>query len=378
MKNLLVAAPMLILASALLAPSCSTGDQGGVTGVGGSGPGHVGTGGSAQGTGGSAQGTGGMITGTGGAVDAGGADRSMGTGGAGVGGMIDAGGDMGGGGGIADVAKVLDGFMLLGPCIRDTAASVCATVNGACPGANTAGSGLAGVLTTDKTVTLGGTPGTMYSITLHIQGEVESKQYGGMDANNTLASPAANGFCIGGTPTNADAYNVYLIKVTSGGVGDQLLPQLAASTGCLKPHDLWYGLHRRHQGSRWLHDPVARGRFELQHDQELRAHSERWDRLQRPDHFEQHRADRQDAQPDLQLHHGVQRTVDRDDREGSNLSLIWTGLGQASVSADDASPPTASPSPKHDALQAQGCPVDGESGRGLPGRECRDSGIAIV
>ena len=219
MKKLLVAAPMLILASALLAPSCTTGDQGGVTGVGGSGTGpHVGTGGSAQGTGGATQGTGGTIVGTGGTVDAGGDVRPMGTGGAGVGGMIDAGGDMGGGGGIADVAKVLDGFMLLGPCIRDTAASVCATVNGACPGANTAGSGLAGVLTTDKTVTLGGTPGTMYSITLHIQGEVESKQYGGMDANAVLASPAANGFCVGGTPTNADAYNVYLIKVTSGGV----------------------------------------------------------------------------------------------------------------------------------------------------------------
>ena len=59
--------------------------------------------------------------------------------------------------------------------------------------------------------------GTPYTVNLHIQGEVESKQYGGVDQNSTLASPRADGFCVGGTPTNADAYNVYLIRVTNPG-----------------------------------------------------------------------------------------------------------------------------------------------------------------
>jgi len=209
MKKLFVAAPMMVLAGALIVQSCGTGDQGNGNGD------HKGTGG--QGTGG--QGTGGE-TGTGGATGTGGdkgTGGGMGTGGAmGTGGM-GMGGSMGtgGGGDLRPVAQVLDGKMWLGPCLRDTQAAVCATVNGACPGANTAGSGLAGVLTTDKTYTLGGTPGTSYTITLHIQGEVESKQYGGMDQDSTKTSPAADGFCIGGTPTNADAYNVYLLRVTN-------------------------------------------------------------------------------------------------------------------------------------------------------------------
>jgi len=100
--------------------------------------------------------------------------------------------------------------------LQDTQASVCATVKGTCPGQN-ADFALSGVLTTDHTVTLGGTASTMYTITLHVQGEVESKQYGGMDAESTLASPKANGWCVGGTPTSADYYNVYLLRVTAMG-----------------------------------------------------------------------------------------------------------------------------------------------------------------
>jgi hypothetical protein len=121
------------------------------------------------------------------------------------------------GGPTADVAKVLNGVMLLGPCLTDTQAAVCSTKSGACPPANTTDRALSGVLTTDKTVTLGGTMGTDYTITLHIQGEVESKGYGGMDQNSTAASPKADGFCVGGTPTTADAYNVYMIRVTDPG-----------------------------------------------------------------------------------------------------------------------------------------------------------------
>jgi hypothetical protein len=73
------------------------------------------------------------------------------------------------------------------------------------------------VITTDKTVTLGGTMGTDYTVTLHIQGVVESKSYGGMDQNQTAQSPKADGWCVGGSPVTTDAYNVYMIRVTNPG-----------------------------------------------------------------------------------------------------------------------------------------------------------------
>jgi len=181
------------------------GAAGTTTGTGGTAGTTTGTGGTAGGAGTGGTGTAG--TGGGGTVDAGSKGGAAGTGGTGM----DAGGP------ITDVAKVLNGVMLIGLCLRDTEASVCATVNGTCPPANANDPALSGALTTDKTVTLGGTMGTPYTITLHIQGEVESKQYGGMDQNSTAQSPKADGFCVGGTPTNADAYNVYMIRVTNPG-----------------------------------------------------------------------------------------------------------------------------------------------------------------
>jgi hypothetical protein len=145
--------------------------------------------------------------------------RRRGTGGttAGTGGATAAGGATGAGGAGIDVAMALNGFMLLGPCLTDTQAAVCSTYARACPAANATDPSLSGVLTTDKTITLGGTQGTSYTITLHVQGEVESKQYGGQDQNSTAQSPKADGFCVGGTPVNGDAYNVYMIRVTNPG-----------------------------------------------------------------------------------------------------------------------------------------------------------------
>ena len=143
-----------------------------------------------------------------------------GTGGTGPGGAAGAGGGPsmdGGGGSLLDVAKALNGQMMLGPCQQDTEASVCKAKSGACPAPNTADHALSGALTTDKTVTLGGTMGTDYTITLHIQGEVESKAYGGMDQNGTATSPKADGWCVGGTPVTTDAYMVYMIRVTNPG-----------------------------------------------------------------------------------------------------------------------------------------------------------------
>ncbi|HEY7372757.1 MAG TPA: hypothetical protein VIF57_11395 [Polyangia bacterium] len=140
----------------------------------------------------------------------------------GAGGRGGAGGSAGGGGsgmgGLLDVARALDGQMFMAPCLRDTQAAVCATVSGTCPMVNNADLPLRGVLMTDKTITLGGTPGTSYTITLHVQGEVEAKQYvATMDLDSVLLSPQANGFSVGGSPTQANAYGVYMLRVTNPG-----------------------------------------------------------------------------------------------------------------------------------------------------------------
>ena len=115
-----------------------------------------------------------------------------------------------------DVAAPLDGSMLIGKCLTDSAASVCQTTSNGCPPANAGDPALSGAITTDKTVTLAGDPTKTYAITLHVQGEVESKRYsGGQDQNGVSQSPKADGFCVGGTPSGGDAYNVYMVRVSS-------------------------------------------------------------------------------------------------------------------------------------------------------------------
>lgn len=148
---------------------------------------------------------------------------TAGTGGAGTAGGSGGAAPMGGSGGspggdLKEVASQLNGFMLLGPCVNKTAESVCQTnKNGtACPPANNGDPALSGYLSTDKTITIGGDPAKLYTITLHVQGEVESKRYnGGKDQSTVGGSPKADGFCEGGTPTGGDAYNVYMARVSS-------------------------------------------------------------------------------------------------------------------------------------------------------------------
>jgi hypothetical protein len=172
----------------------------------------TGTGGTATPGGGT-----GPMAGTGPVAGSGGSAPMAGTGGtAGT----SAGGTGGSGGGGADLVSTvggpLDGAMLLGKCLNDTAASVCQTISGGCPAANPGDPALSGAITTDKMVTLGGDPNVTYTITLHVQGEAESKRYnGGQDQNSSAQSPKADGFCVGGTPTNGDAYNVYMVRVDS-------------------------------------------------------------------------------------------------------------------------------------------------------------------
>jgi hypothetical protein len=184
--------------------------------------------GSVSSSGSSAQPTGG----TGVVMPAGGSDQGgMSTGGTGTtGGTGPSGGGGGasggssqagtGGGGSGDlkeaVAGKLNGFMLLGPCLKDSAKSVCQTSNNGCPGDNNQDFPLSGVLTTDKTITLGGDPAKTYTITLHIQGVVEAKAYDGtQDQSAQGASPKGDGFAVGGTPTKGDYYNVYMVRVNS-------------------------------------------------------------------------------------------------------------------------------------------------------------------
>jgi hypothetical protein len=124
----------------------------------------------------------------------------------------------GGGGNLMAVAAPIDGAMLLGPCGRDTEASVCSTSTAACPDQTIADTALRGVKTTDKTFTLGGTPGVTYTIQLHIQGVVESRNYtGGTDQSTSGSSPNLDGWRSGGTPASGNAYNVYLIRVKNPG-----------------------------------------------------------------------------------------------------------------------------------------------------------------
>src|SRR5262249_19793568 len=138
---------------------------------------------------------------------------ATGTGGSG------AGGSGAGGSNLMAVGAPLDGQMFLGPCGRDTEAAVCATgPAGGCPDTTNADIALRRVKTTDRTVTLGGPPGTMYTIVLHVQGEVESKNYtGGTDMSPSGSSPNMNGWRVGGTPATNNAYNVYMLRVTPPG-----------------------------------------------------------------------------------------------------------------------------------------------------------------
>jgi hypothetical protein len=105
--------------------------------------------------------------------------------------------------------------MFLGKCETDNNKTVCHTPKPgeACPPNNDPATG--GKLTTDKTITLGGDPTKVYTITLHVQGEVEAKDYAnGMDQNNNAAHPKMDGFYVGGAP-RPGTYNVYMARVSA-------------------------------------------------------------------------------------------------------------------------------------------------------------------
>jgi hypothetical protein len=156
-------------------------------------------------------------TSNGGSGGAGGAGGTVSGGSGGAGGTGGAGGSAGGGADLKEtVGGPLNGAMLLGPCLSDNNLTVCSTNNsGACPAKKPDDPATGGKLTTDKMITLGGDPAKTYTITLHVQGEVEAKGYdNGMDQDGAKAHPNMDGFYVGGRPQTGDDYNVYLLRVS--------------------------------------------------------------------------------------------------------------------------------------------------------------------
>jgi hypothetical protein len=75
--------------------------------------------------------------------------------------------------------------------------------------------GLPGTHPTDVRVTMPGTPGVLYDMTLRFQGLVESKTYsGGVDQDGYSSIVPADGFYSGGVPA-ATPDMIYLLKVGS-------------------------------------------------------------------------------------------------------------------------------------------------------------------
>ena len=134
-----------------------------------------------------------------------------GTGGSsGSGGMPSTGGTSGSG--LNDVASVLDGFVMKQPCLSQSGPRACRThPAGACPVSEDPT--FAGSNPTRETLSFGGQTGTLYDVTLRVQGIVESKTYrGGRDASEL----ATNGFHTAGTVDNArNQHSAYGLRVTA-------------------------------------------------------------------------------------------------------------------------------------------------------------------
>jgi hypothetical protein len=219
-----------VLAAVLGASACGTEAEaplpptGGQTSGGASGSAPIGTAGSALPQGGTNSPTAGASTTGGGGAGGGTATAGTSSGGsatAGSGGAPSGGSGGGSGGAGPDlketVAGPLNGTMLLGPCLSDNNLTVCSTSNNGCPAKKPDDPATGGKLTTDRMLTLGGDASKTYTITLHVQGEVEAKGYdNGMDqdAANQKQHPTMDGFYIGGRPQTGDDYNVYMVRVS--------------------------------------------------------------------------------------------------------------------------------------------------------------------
>jgi hypothetical protein len=114
------------------------------------------------------------------------------------------------------IAKALDGFVFLAPCggSPSTATRTCTPLAG-CDNGSGGGTGPAfSGLILDETAAIAGEAGSLYAITLHFQGLVESKTYtGGRDQDSSGNQIPADGFYFGpwSPGSSGNAYSVYRI-----------------------------------------------------------------------------------------------------------------------------------------------------------------------
>jgi hypothetical protein len=187
------------------------------------------------GAGGATGGSGGGATGGGGAGGGSGGSGGGNGGNGGKGGAAGAAGGAGGGGGggnlITDVACIKNGFNTFGDCFADSwflfgcyskAGQDCITIPAgtACPNQNASLPMEDQGVTTDEYFQLGGSVGTMYKVTIRVNGITEGKYYmSGTRAAGNAAPPNADapagidGFYTGGAPVNVENYNIYRITV---------------------------------------------------------------------------------------------------------------------------------------------------------------------
>lgn len=217
------------------------GTAGSTAGGGAGGAGNAGTGGMPPQGGVAGTDSSGGVAGTqaGSGGDGGTAGEVAGTGGT-AGETAGTAGTAGAAGNLNDIAADLHGHTILMPCGQDTEVRVCRPiqVNQGCAAGNDPA--LAGGRSHDETITIGGTPGTFYNITLRIHGMVEAKTYrnGGMDRNNSGNLPA-DGLYTGGQPDNqANGYNIYLIR-TSSPQQDYFLNSIAAGNDTRIRHSVF-------------------------------------------------------------------------------------------------------------------------------------------
>lgn len=136
-----------------------------------------------------------------------GASKPQGGGGGSV-----SGGSGGAGGSTADlraVAAVLDGFVMTQPCLESSGPRACRThPAGLCP--KNSDPARTGALPTDAMLSFGGRPGTLYDVSLRVQGIVEPRVYrGGADSSEL----ATNGFLVGGAIDNSkDQHSAYALS----------------------------------------------------------------------------------------------------------------------------------------------------------------------
>lgn len=113
---------------------------------------------------------------------------------------------------LRSVAAVLDGYVMKQPCVSQSGTRACRThPAGACP--VNQDPLLVGARPTDDTLSFGGMSGTLYDVTLHVQGIVESKVYrGGADASELVT----DGFLKAGTVDNQrNQASAFGLQVTS-------------------------------------------------------------------------------------------------------------------------------------------------------------------